>query len=189
MNNQQHIKALNFWRGSQNYSNFTIERGSTLASTQLNQPQTSQSSDVMLQTDPPTASIANQVANSSQDVLGTPPTQISVEPIATKVQTGSLGTPPTQENIATMPSTDVGGNNGGGQDLNLGSGSYGGGYGGGGFPVQEEEEIIEEEIKLPNNKILGLKPAHFYGGLLAAAVLGYLIFGRKGKGKTTKTIQ
>lgn len=166
MSNQQHIKALNFWRGSQNYSNFTIERGSTLASAQLNQPQTSQSSDTMLQANPPTASTANQVANSSQDVLGTPPTQ---------------------ENIATMPSTDIGGNNGGGQDLNLGSGSYGGGYGGGGFPVQKEEEIIEEEIKLPNNKILGLKPAHFYGGLLATAVLGYLIFGRKTK--TTKTIQ
>lgn len=166
MSNQQHIKALNFWRGSQNYSNFTIERGSTLASAQLNQPQTSQSSDTMLQTNPPTASTANQVANSSQDVLGTPPAE---------------------ENIATMPSTDIGGNNGGGQDLNLGSGSYGGGYGGGGFPVQEEEEIIEEEIKLPNNKILGLKPAHFYVGLLATAVLGYLIFGRKTK--TTKTIQ
>lgn len=185
MSNQQHIKALNFWRGSQNYSNFTIERGSTLASAQLNQPQTSQSSDTMLQTDPPTASTANQVANSNQDVLGTP-TALIANQVANSSQ-DVLGTPPAEETIATMPSTDIGGNNGGGQDLNLGSGSYGGGYGGGGFPVQEEEEIIEEEIKLPNNKILGLKPAHFYGGLLATAVLGYLIFGRKTK--TTKTIQ
>lgn len=166
MNNQRNINNINFWRGNQKYSNFTVERGNTLSPTKLNQPQTSQSSDMILQPEPPAASTTNQVTNSNQDVLGTPPTQ---------------------ENIATMPSTDIGGNNGGGQDLNLGSGSYGGGYGGGGFPVQEEEEIIEEEIKLPNNKILGLKPAHFYGGLLATAVLGYLIFRRKGK--TTKTIK
>ncbi|MDD3875525.1 MAG: hypothetical protein PHT69_02830 [Bacteroidales bacterium] len=165
--NTQHTKALNFWRGSQNYSNFTIERGNTLSSTQLNQPQTSQSSDMILQTDPPAASTANQVANSNQDVLGTPPTQ---------------------ENLETMPSTDVGTNNGGGQDLNLGAGSYGGGYGGGGFPSEEEDQIVaEEEIQLPENKILGLKPLHFWGGLISASVLGYLLFGRKGK--TTKTIK
>lgn len=184
MNNQKHIKALNFWRGSQNYSNFTIERGSTLASTQLNQPQTSQSSDMILQTEAPAASTANQVANSSQDVLGAPP-------IANQVANSNqdvLGTPPTQENLETMPSTDIGTNNGGGQDLSLGAGSYGGGYGGGGFPSEEEEQIVaEEEIQLPENKILGLKPLHFWGGLLATAVVGYLLFGRKGK--TIKTIK
>jgi len=154
---RQH-QNINFWRGNTT-QNFSYLRGSSLysAPTELDS-----------QLEP--HSITPSTLSTTPHVNIPPTTQpiTTNEPISSS-SNNELGTPPIQENLETMPSTDSG--NWGG----------GGGYGGGGGAAQPSEE---EMLIVEDNKIMGLEPKYFYGGLILLAIVGgYMLKTRNTKAK------
>lgn len=157
---------INFWRGNQNYSYLTAERG-TMGAVNLQPANSTTQESASLQTEPPAASNI--------------PTQITTQQAATTtVQNDGLGTPPAEENMEIMPSS--GGFDPQADDFPVVFGG-GGGYGGGGGAAAEEE-VVAEEIPVVSNKILGLEPKYFYGGLILLALgAGYMLKNRNTKAK------